>query len=256
MSTKDEENALVAITDLTGLGKLAESQLINNAYDDLLSGAAKEFGKGLEEVTSGLRLFAAPFMIMAAWHMRLKRYCDDVLSRVPEERRVEPAPEVAGSIFQSLVFMSEDSPLKEMYLRLLAKAIDRDCQGEAHPAFARLIDQLSPDEAIILYWMKSAANRFGLPVEFRYTISERNVNCRILNGDCDLLAEESPELMHPELTQAFLRHLTVLGLLDGHWNSTPATVFGFIQLTDTDFGYLFMKACVPDQSTRGDDTTS
>jgi len=54
---------MTKITDLAGLAQLADSQLVNKAYDDLLGGSAKQLGEGLEDVASGLRLFLAPFMI-------------------------------------------------------------------------------------------------------------------------------------------------------------------------------------------------
>ncbi len=254
MSTEGKETPLVGITDVAGLGKLADSQLVNKAYDDLLANAAKQFGEGLEDVASGLRLFAAPFMVMAAWHKRLKRYCHDVLSRVPEERRVEPAPEVAGSVFQSLVFMSEDNPLKEMYLRLLSRAIDRDRQGEAHPAFARLIDQLSPDEAVILFSVKKVLSQMGVRTrldlrveeddEMLYRASERPLLLSTwAHTDKKLLnLETSIELAHPRLAGTYIRHLRSLGLLPVDAHEDMATY----DFWETDFSYLFMTACVPD----------
>ena len=60
----------------------------------------------------------------------------------------------------NLRFMEDENPLTELYLNLLARAIDKERCNEAHPAFIKIIEQMSPDEAMVLY---------------------------VLNGDCPLV---------------------------------------------------------------------
>ena len=47
--------------------------------------------------------------------------------------------------------MEDDNPLTELYLNLLARAIDKERCDEAHPAFVTIIEQMSPDEAMVMY---------------------------------------------------------------------------------------------------------
>ena len=58
---------------------------------------------------------------------------------------------ISGPIIDRLKYAEEDNPLTELFLHLLARSIDTDRINEAHPAFIHIIDQLSPDEALILF---------------------------------------------------------------------------------------------------------
>ena len=144
--------------DLTGLGKLADSKLVNKAYNHALSGAVKETGQLATDIAKTFRLFTAPFQLAALAQDRFALWLDQIRCRVPVERQIVAAPSIAGPAIQSLVFLEDDNPLREMFLNLLTKAIDSDHVSEAHPAFAQIIDQLSPDEAVFLKIMTEAGN--------------------------------------------------------------------------------------------------
>jgi hypothetical protein len=148
--------------DLTGLGKVAESvaklgdsKLPNKAYDDLLSAAMKEGGKALVDAVKAFRLFLAPIQLLAAAQDRLAVFCERVRAKVPEDQQQEAAPSIALPVLMDLRFMEDDNPLTELYLNLLARAIDKDRYDEAHPAFVKIIEQLSPDEAMVVYVLRS-----------------------------------------------------------------------------------------------------
>src|SRR5208337_3598331 len=79
--------------------------------------------------------------------------------KVPEDRQQEAAPSIAIPILMDLRFMEDDNPLTELYLNLLARAIDKERCNEAHPAFAKIIGQMSPDEAMVMYVMRDAQVR-------------------------------------------------------------------------------------------------
>lgn len=65
---------------------------------------------------------------------------------IPPEELVEPKASVAGPALQGLAYSFEENELREMYLALLASAMDGRTAKEAHPAFAEIIRQLSADE--------------------------------------------------------------------------------------------------------------
>lgn len=71
-------------------------------------------------------------------------------SSIPPEQIVEPKASIAGPALQGLAFTHEEPNLKEMYLSLLAKAMDGRVAGEAHPAFVEVIRQLSSEDAQLL----------------------------------------------------------------------------------------------------------
>ena len=156
MSDQDEkpatdESGSPLVGDLVGLGKVANSKLVQNVYADLNKAGATEQGAKLAADTiKALRLFTAPIQLLALGQDLLEKRLERVRNKVPEERQIEAHPQIAGPILQNLRFMVDGDILTEMYLNLLARAIDRDRVGEANPAFVKIIEQLCPDEALLL----------------------------------------------------------------------------------------------------------
>lgn len=71
-------------------------------------------------------------------------------SAIPAEQLVEPKASIAGPALQGLAFTHEEPNLKDMYLSLLATAMDGRVKAEAHPAFVEIIKQLDSEEAGLL----------------------------------------------------------------------------------------------------------
>ncbi|WP_068480404.1 DUF4393 domain-containing protein [Pseudoclavibacter helvolus] len=71
-------------------------------------------------------------------------------ANIPEESLQEPAASIAGPTMQALVWAHEDESLEDLYLALLASAMDDRTAESTHPAFVDIIRQLSPAEADFL----------------------------------------------------------------------------------------------------------
>jgi hypothetical protein len=69
---------------------------------------------------------------------------------IPDGDLQSPKAAIAGPALEGLRYSFDEADLKEMYLNLLTTATDRRRSGDAHPAFAEVIRQLSPEEAPIL----------------------------------------------------------------------------------------------------------
>jgi hypothetical protein len=69
---------------------------------------------------------------------------------IPEDQLKPPKGSVAGPTVQALSYSLDEPDLKEMYLNLLATAVDGRCSEIAHPSFAEVIRQLSSEEAKLL----------------------------------------------------------------------------------------------------------
>lgn len=81
------------------------------------------------------------------------KFNDDIAAKaaaIPPENIVEPKASVAGPALQGLAFTHEEPNLKEMYLNLLATAMDNRVADDAHPAFVEIIKQLNSQEAQLL----------------------------------------------------------------------------------------------------------
>lgn len=74
----------------------------------------------------------------------------DRLQDIPVESLITPNLSVAGPAVQGISFTVDEPALREMYLNLLAAASDDRATGDAHPAFAEIIRQLSTDEVEVL----------------------------------------------------------------------------------------------------------
>jgi len=216
--------------DLTGLGKVAESvakiadtQLANKAYDDLAASPMREGGKGLADLVKAFRLFLAPIQLLAVAQDRLAAFCGRVRAKVPEDRQQEALPSIALPVLMDLRFMEDENPLTELYLNLLARAIDKERCSEAHPAFVKIIEQMSPDEALVMLALKN-------PVMRRQAcfLGDQPQGNRL---PLEILA-------YPAKIQIYASHLESLNLVDH--SSTL-----FVQVTE--FGNLFIEACIPDE---------
>lgn len=71
-------------------------------------------------------------------------------STIPPEQIIEPKASIAGPALQGLAFTHEEANLKDMYLSLLATAMDGRVASEAHPAFVEIIKQLDSEEADLI----------------------------------------------------------------------------------------------------------
>jgi hypothetical protein len=216
-----ERKGAIMVDDLTGLGKLAESQLARDVYADVAREPLKEVSGITVDFLKAVRLITAPFQLLAAYQDRLKAFCEYVRQGVPEERQMEASASIAGPILMDLRFMEADNPVTELFLNLLRRAIDRERAHEAHPAFVKIVEQLAPDEALILHWFKSTTKGRGV-----FGTDDEGINCFSDNI-----------LTHPDQLNFYLLHLETLGLCK-RWTDS------FVILTE--FGVGFVAACVPD----------
>lgn len=71
-------------------------------------------------------------------------------AQIPPEQVVEPKASVAGPALQGLAFAHEEPQLKDLYLELIAGAMDGRRASIAHPAFVEVLKQLTSEEANLL----------------------------------------------------------------------------------------------------------
>lgn len=70
-------------------------------------------------------------------------------AHVPEKDLVDPPSYIAVPVLQGLAYSSDEPDLKEMYLNLLADALDGRTSAP-HPSFVEVIKQLSAPESVVL----------------------------------------------------------------------------------------------------------
>jgi hypothetical protein len=226
-------------------------KVLPKVYRDLAQPATREMGEALGNAVKVARFVLAPIDYLAAQHQRWERYLQRLAEKVPEERRIEVHPQIAGPVFAGLEYVEETGINAELFLNLLARAIDRERVSEAHPAFAQIISQLSPDEALILFRLKQRPYVFQQHSVLRQDSNTFEPRTTTYN--------EFPlhELVFPGNFGMYMDHLHSLNLA-GTWQDgnqqpvmegTPSRQTGVnikSLITLVSFGRMFAQACVPD----------
>ena len=233
--------------DITGIGKVADSKLANKIYDDAGSPAVKQLGEMAADVTKTLRLFTAPFQLAALAQDRFSVWLSEARNRVPEERQIEASPQISGPALRAMLFLEEKNPLASLFVNLLSKAIDKESVEEVHPSFVFVLEQISADEALLLFKFREiaivGANRchhFGDNDRKPYTETITNI--------------DKEEFLFPYQIAMYLEHLESMNLLrqfggDGEKVEVPQDnpeweSFRWFVLTE--FGSQFLRVCIPD----------
>lgn len=225
---------------------------VKQAYSDVLSPAMKQIGKTLGNVMKVGRFILAPIDFLAAYHDRWERYLKKVSDKVKEENLIEGAPQLVIPILDGLTICQENSLISDLFVNLLANSIDSTKQDLAHPAFPNIINQLSHDEAVILYYLKKKSFKYNSKSAFDFRSK--------FFAKPEVLLEEFPvkELQFPHHIDLYFNHLYSLNLAGtfqiGHQEPIEDKVSG-IQIATvvyqerrlTDFGELFARSCVPDE---------
>ena len=228
---------------------------VKQIYTDVAQPAAKEVGKALADTVRAARFLLAPVEYVAAWRDRWQRYLKRISEKVPGGNLKPADPEIAGPVLLQLLHAREDGLQAEMFLNLLARAVDEERANEAHPAYGQIIAQLHPDEALILYYLKK---KWYPQVQSAEMNPDRTFQQRIeVSNDFP-----TRELAYPENFYAYMDHLYHLGIAWIRQIGNQEIVFGGEPKVQTGvtirnaielmggFGSRFAAACVPDDLPR------
>jgi len=149
-------------------------EIIATAKDDPdVQAAGRNLAKAARTVTEFINLALLP-VSAANWGVeRARKYFKEgfgsefepYVSNIPLENIKEPPSEIAGPALQGIAWSLDHDVLKDMFMRLLASAMDSRKVDASHPAFVRVVQQLSPDEADLLNKIFNALSPEGaLPI--------------------------------------------------------------------------------------------
>lgn len=140
------------------------SKTIDSAMgNENIKSAGKEIGKTVLTITKAINTALLPIAAVNYGYEKARMYFTnnfekeftEVTKLIPPEHVIEPKISIAGPALQGLAFTHEEQELKDMFLNLLAAAIDGRCSDIVHPAYAEVIRQLSSDEANVLKYILS-----------------------------------------------------------------------------------------------------
>jgi hypothetical protein len=134
-------------------------ELIKTAGDNPdVKAAGQNLGKAALTITKTINNALLPLAAVNFAFDKARVYFSDKFqndlsekaSKILQENIVEPKASIAGPALQGLAFTHDEPSLKDMYLSLLATAMNSQTTNNAHPAFVEIIKQLDSEEASLL----------------------------------------------------------------------------------------------------------
>ncbi len=235
--------------ELEVIKEALDSKVVEKIYDDGLAGATSQIGKLGEDLVKTARLLLFPIQILGSFQDRLENILKRIKNKLPSENIKEADPKIVGPSLESLKYIPEDDILFESFIKLITKSMDKDHYNEAHPAFPRLLEQISSDEAILLYELKNKEFNVVDTMDL-----DKSMN-QFYNRK--LVSSEIPKekLEAPDQIEIYYNHLESLGLVS--WpvnrqvpiitNGTQTGVTRYSKWLLTLFGKAFSSVCIPDE---------
>lgn len=132
-------------------------EVIKEVYGDLAKPGVAQVGKALAGIIGLGNTILYPIHLLNEksriyLERNLQKYREK-LETISDEKIVSVPPEIGVPIAEKLAYISNEE-LSDMYISLLANASNIETASLAHPGFAKLIDNLSPDEAIFLQTLR------------------------------------------------------------------------------------------------------
>lgn len=241
--------------------------LLKEIYGDALKPGVSQVGKALGTVLGlGTTVLLPIYWVNERSRMIIEKNLEKFrlsLEGVPEPEIIPVRPEVGVPILEKLMYVTDDE-LSDLYINLLSKASTAETAKFVHPSFVGTVNNLSPDEAILL---KEFGGEFALPIitaRFVQKHPEKQGTYRDIEDIVGGL-KGRVALAFPANVDAYFINLKRLGILeirdfagsvespahrhDPNENENDSeTVWRFSLIGGkaqaTDFGALFLDACL------------
>jgi hypothetical protein len=233
---------------------------VKDIYEDTAQPAARQAGAIGGDLMKTLHLVLAPIQLVAAFQDRFRNFIDRSVRKVPEDRRIQPAPQIVGPVLEGIRYEPEGTPIDEMFANLLANAMDQQNHGKAHPAYPNLIKQLAADEAILLSIIAGSKYTRTTEHDLADSVGPHGNTVQIWTN-YRILSDTFPveRLFLPERLNFYVNHLHSLGLAGlcddeaaheylREAPTEPTKQTGLRTTASyrlTDFGVDFVTACQP-----------
>lgn len=188
-------------------------------YEDALQPVAQEAGKALKTLGGVINIALAPLAVMVYGYEvikeELRNRLETRLAKIPPENIVSPPLQVVGPILEKYKFVHNSEDLSQMFINLLANAMDKDQVEKAHPSFVNIISELSPDEAKLIQMIKKEV---ALPKIDLIKKTKSNPDVESSGGYITIknnftVLGDKALLQHPTLTSSYLSNLERLMII-------------------------------------------
>lgn len=129
------------------------SQSTNEVIKELALPASTQIGQALGNVFGLLNTATLPFKFTNEWAQRNFRTYSEKLNEIPKKQIKQVDPEIAIPLIEKLSYTSNED-LANAYANLLANASNKEKVDLIHPGFIQKLNNLSPDEARLIEYLK------------------------------------------------------------------------------------------------------
>lgn len=225
MSDGDNEQPITEVVQLIG-------EMLKAAGNDVnVKAAGSELGKSALTVTKALNNCLLPIAAVNFGFEKAKTYFERLFPQelaektasIPEDQLVEPKAYIAAPVLQGLAFSHGENSLKDMYLSLLSRAMDKRHESSAHPAFVEIIRQLSPTETSTLSGVLRTAGVLPL-VELRLhtSIGDRHTWTKLATHLIDHVDDTTQQTAYIPESHGWVHNWIRLGLVQGDYREVVA----------------------------------
>lgn len=204
----EESNIAEVIKATEGLVKAVP------VYDDLVKPAAREVGQSLETIAKTINLILSPLRATIWGYEQITGFVETAVSarlkNLPESRIVHPNPIIAGPALEALRFTGCDTTLRELYANLLASTLDSKTAKNCSPAFAKVLEQFTPDEAKILNVASFDLSYASFIIPFISLDKKiKGINARVLEPFTTIQFEANCDF--PDFIDVYIDNLKTIG---------------------------------------------
>lgn len=201
---------------IEGIAKAtAEIVKVIPIYDDAVQPIAKEIGQALGTIGGVINIALSPLAAMVYGYGSIKDKLTSKLEKRLEktlpENIIAPKLQLMGPLIEKYKYSYDSNELSDMFINLLANAMDKNTAEKAHPSFVNLISELSPDEARLI---KTISLSRRLPkIDINRTVKVSNQSGHVLLYRNFTLLGYQSSLQYPELTPSYLSNLERLNII-------------------------------------------
>lgn len=211
-----------------------DGKLSHEIYTDGAKPLVQELGKTGGLIGKTVNMLLCPLSATVWGFEKVQKVIVERLSQklsdVPAAELQTPKANIAVPIVEAMRTVSEEESLQDMYIELLAKAMDKRTAYGVLPGFPEIIKQLSSDEAKLLKYIANAQflpivglrffqSTYGAEEDYKDPIPGEPYNSLSAYGPGTTVIEkfnvfgEKCNLSFPDLSAAYLDNLRRLGLI-------------------------------------------
>lgn len=208
-----------------------EPGLLTQIYKDLAQPGMQQIGKAIGSLLGlGNTVLIPVQMLNESGEIIISHNMNKLRERVAqisEEKITNVPPEIGVPILEKLTYTA-DEHISNLFIEILAKAASQDTHHLAHPGFIKILERISPDEAIFL---NSITDTHQAIAAIKAIIRDTSSGSfHIVSGSL-IQAEKILPLKFPDNMPSYLENLEANGVIE----------ITFIETLTDDKQYLELK---------------